>query len=114
MNVGRFHHAGQYTEASHSADACGLSILEYCEWVTQGVDSGQSQGTFKEEAFAYKEARHGIFGMDYCRTNRGMACWAGDERRWLRRTSRHHSWVTWRTSWRLALWSAGTWGRRWY
>ena len=46
----------------------------------QGVDSGQSQGTFKQEASTYKEARHGVLDMDYCRTNCGVACRAGDER----------------------------------
>src|ERR1700722_10543723 len=66
------------------------------------------------EAFTYKEARHGVLGMDYCRTNRGVACRAGDERGWLRRVSRHHSWFTRWSSWRLAFWSAGTWGWRWH
>src|ERR1700722_10543724 len=44
MNARCFHHAQQYTGASDSADARGLSVLKYCEWVTQGVDSAQSQG----------------------------------------------------------------------
>src|SRR5579864_8904671 len=49
MNPRRFHRALQYSEASHSADACGLSVLKYCEWVTQGVDSGQSQETSRKK-----------------------------------------------------------------
>jgi uncharacterized membrane protein YeaQ/YmgE (transglycosylase-associated protein family) len=29
-------------------------VFKHCEWVEQGVDSGQSQGTFKQEASTYK------------------------------------------------------------